>query len=74
MSEPYICADCGGPIEPGRVYYDDSGCYHLDVGVCLAALKSALASASADRDRYRAFLVRLRALVERGDVPLEREA
>ena len=53
MSEPYICADCGGPIKPGRGFYDDSGSYHAEVNECIAALK-------ADRDRYRAVLVALR--------------
>ena len=60
MSEPIICAVCGLPIEPGRGYYDASGAYHLDVDVCFGALKSALASAESDRDRYRAALVALR--------------
>ena len=54
MSAPYICADCGGPIDPGRGLIDDAGVfYHAEVNECIAALK-------ADRDRYRGVLVALR--------------
>ena len=53
MSAPYICADCGGPIDPGRGLIDDAGVfYHAEVNECIAALK-------ADRDRYRGVLVAL---------------
>lgn len=41
MSVPYICADCGGPIDPGRGLIDDAGVfYHAEVNECIAALKA----------------------------------
>ena len=60
MSAP-ICTDCGQPIVAQRydIMRDGTACHEL-LHECLAALKSALSSAEADRDRYRAVLVSLR--------------